>query len=107
MASPILPAMTPHQPIEDLLAHYRKLVATDDAAATLVLAHVNEKRDPPIEQLLDTESVAQILNVSRKLVQELAQKGCVRCVKVGRLVRFKRAWIEDFMTPKRAKSRHW
>jgi len=99
--------MTTHQPTEDLFTYYRKLVSTDDAAATLVLAHVNQQRDPPVEQLLDTEAVAHLLNVSVKLVQSLARDGYVRHIKVGRLVRFKRAWIDDFMTPKRAPSRHW
>lgn len=92
------------EPVEDVFIRFRRTVSTDDAAAMLTLAHVVNTREEP---LMDTEEVAKHWNVSRKLVQELAQTGRVRSIKVGRLTRFKREWIADFCTPRKSRSRHW
>lgn len=88
----------------DIFTRFRRSVATDDAAAMLTLAEVANTREEP---LMDTAAVAKHLNVSVDLVQSLAKAGSVRSIKVGRLTRFKRDWLQDFCTPRRNKSRHW
>ena len=88
----------------DIFTRFRRSVSTDDAAAMLTLAEVANTREEP---LLDTAAVAKHLNVSIDLVQSLAKAGSVRSIKVGRLTRFKREWLQDFCTPRKSRSRHW
>lgn len=88
----------------DIFTRFRRSVATDDAAAMLTLAQVANTREEP---LMDTAAVAKHLNVSIDLVQSLAKAGSVRSIKVGRLTRFKREWLQDFCTPRKSRSRHW
>jgi len=82
--------------VESLFEHYRKMVSTDDAAATLVLAHANLGRTPiPEAEILTTTEVAHQLNVSTKTVQNLCRDGSLRCLRVGRTFRVKPEWVQD------------
>lgn len=53
------------------------------------------------EQLLKTEDVAKVLNISNKYVQYLATTGELACVRIsGRIFRFKREDVERFLEKK-------
>jgi excisionase family DNA binding protein len=53
------------------------------------------------EQLLKTEDVAKILNISNKYVQCLVTNGELACVRIsGRIFRFKREDVERFLEKK-------
>jgi excisionase family DNA binding protein len=84
--------------VGSLFEHYRKMVSTDDAAATLVLAHSNLGRTPiPEAEILTTSEVAQRLNVATKTVQNLCRDGSLRCFRVGRTFRVKPEWVQDYI----------
>ena len=94
--------------IEALYRHYFSMTCDSQSASNLVLAHVTAQKAPPPERLIDTEEAAGILNVSQSLVQAMASDGRLRHVRLGKLIRFRKSWLEDdAMTPENEPGRHW
>ena len=59
------------------------------------------RRKPPSEpdplQTLNIEDVARLLGVDAKTIRRLMVRGELRATKVGKQIRFKRAWVNDFL----------
>jgi excisionase family DNA binding protein len=51
----------------------------------------------PNEPLLDIQEAAKRLRVSTHTVRKLTYKKGLRWTKIGREIRFKREWVEDFI----------
>jgi len=52
--------------------------------------------DDPLK-VLDIEEVGQLLSVDPKTVRRLMVRGELRGTRVGKLIRFKRAWVNDYL----------
>lgn len=102
--SPAIPACLSLESTLDDFHEFRKRVDSDTAAALLMLVDAIKGREEP---LLTPKEAANALNVSTKLVQELAAGGHVRSIKVGKPIRIKREWLTDYTTPRKSRSRHW
>ena len=71
----------------------RKAVIERDLAAL--------REDEGDERTLTVEHVAGILLVTTKTVKKLVATGKLRCKRVGRLLRFKRSWVDDYLNNNR------
>ncbi len=91
------------QPIFDWLA---EAVAEGIVRASTRKANELVETDPRNETnlLLTVDQVAEILNVPPRRVYELAKSGNLPSVRIGRLVRFSRRAIEDWMARLERKS---
>jgi excisionase family DNA binding protein len=54
-------------------------------------------RDEEDDRLLRLSEVAERMQVSEKTVRKLTLKKGLRYVRIGRELRFKREWVEDFI----------
>lgn len=90
-----------------LFREYERLSSDSTAAAILTLAHVHCQSAPEPPSLLDTAEAAKRLGVSKAQVQALCRSGAIRHSRVGRLMKFKPEWIDEFLRPAAPKSRHW
>jgi len=70
--------------INDLYAKYLKLTGEPDAAATLVLAHVNHQST---STFLTPQQAADELGISLQKVYMMCEAGELRCTRIGRLIR--------------------
>jgi excisionase family DNA binding protein len=72
-----------------------------DAFAATEAATVDRPTEPPMlrlqEPLLSVDEVARRLNCDRRTVRNLTIRGGLRFVRVGRLLRFRDAWVEDYI----------
>jgi excisionase family DNA binding protein len=62
-----------------------------------VSAKTGSRQKPSEEPLLRLRDVAKRLQVSEKLVRRLTIKKGLRFVKIGRELRFKREWVDEFV----------
>lgn len=94
--------------VEAAYRHYLSVTGEPQAASNLVLADAYALKHPPVEPLMDTKQAAAYLNVSETMVKSLCVQGKVRSIKIGKLHRIKREWLNDFASPPtRKQSRHY
>lgn len=82
--------------IEDLFQQYRKLTADSNAAAMLVLAHIQLGAKPD-DALLTTKQAAEQLGVSAETVRSLCRDGQIQSIRVGRKLRLRPAWVAEYL----------
>ena len=58
----------------------------------------NPRKTNPESLLLDTEDVAELLGCCSKTVRTLAMSGGIKSVRIGRLRKFTRQAVEDFIS---------
>lgn len=92
--------------VEALFRQSLALASDPTAAAILTLARVIADQQPD-EDLLNTEEAAKILGTSRAHTQALARDGVIRSVRVGKLVKFRREYLDEYLKPKPQHGRHW
>jgi excisionase family DNA binding protein len=56
-------------------------------------------------ELFDADRAAQILGMKRKRVVDLAAKGIIPAVKIGKLWRFRASWLDEWMTEQKESRR--
>lgn len=77
--------------IADLYTQYLKLTGDPGAAATLVLADTMAAKS----RLLTIAQAAEALQISRTKLYEMCEKGEIKCVRIGRLVRIEPEALTD------------